>query len=79
MLAPGCRILKSRAGNTGVRGRESQMTMEPYAAKDTSERERRREADRFYGHRRNGAGLYAEVSPREERRAITFEPQEDEG
>ena len=51
------------------------MTMEPHAARDISDHELRREADRFYGDRRNGAVLYAEVSPPDEPRVITFEPQ----
>ena len=74
-----CRILKSRARKTGVRGRESQMTMEPHAARDIADPELRREADRFYGDRRNGAGLYAEVSPREEPRLLRFEPEDHDG
>jgi len=55
------------------------MTMEPHAARDIADPELRREADRFYGDRRNGAGLYAEVSPREEHRAISFEPEHHDG
>ena len=54
------------------------MTMETHAVGDMSDHELRREADRFYGDRRNGAGLYAEVSPREERRAITVEDPDHE-
>lgn len=54
------------------------MTMEPHADKHLSDPERR-EADRFYGDRRSGAGLYAEVSPREEFRVISFEPEEQDG
>ena len=54
------------------------MTMEPHAAKGSSDQERRREIDRFYGERHSGAGLYAEVSPREERRAITVEDPDHE-
>ena len=77
-MRQGCRILKSLARKTGVRGRESQMTMEPHAAKGSSDQERRREIDRFYGERHSGAGLYAEVSPREERRAITVEDPDHE-
>lgn len=52
------------------------MSMDPRAAEQSSGQDRRRETDRFYGERRSGAGLYAEVSPRQERRAITFEPSE---
>ena len=55
------------------------MTMETHAVRDMSDHELRREADRFYGDRRNGAGLYAEVSPREEHRVITFEPEDQDG
>ena len=55
------------------------MTMEPHAARDMSDHELRREADRFYGDRRNGAGLYAEVSPREEPRLLRFEPEDHDG
>ena len=55
------------------------MTMEPHAARDMSDHERRREADQFYGDRRNGAGLYAEVSPRAEPRVITLEPEGHDG
>lgn len=52
------------------------MTMDPRPAEQTSGQESRRETDRFYGERRSGVGLYAEISPREERRAIAFDASE---
>ena len=55
------------------------MTMETHAVGDMSDHELPREADRFYGDRRNGAGLYAEVSPREEHRLLRFEPEDHDG
>ncbi len=55
------------------------MTMEPHAAAGKTDRVQSKETDQFYGDRRNGAGLYAEVSHREEPRTLPMNAPEQEG
>lgn len=55
------------------------MTMETTLAEAGVNQDERRKADRFYGETRGGAGLYAEVSPRQEPRAIATDDIEHEG
>ena len=54
------------------------MTMETRAADSRTEQDERRQRDRFYGDRRGGVGLYAEVSRRAEQKVIAFEDAEQD-
>lgn len=55
------------------------MTEETHDADRPLSRERREKPERFYRDSRNGVGLYAEVSRRDERRPfVAIAPNRDE-